>query len=118
MVPNCRAGTLDLIDIDTGGSLDNNNNGVPDECECPTHLDGDGDVDAGDLAQLLGNWGPNPATPPTSTATEPSTPRTSRCCWVTGGRAPDHTSVGGKPERSYPVPRSKPTLTESSLQEP
>lgn len=56
-------GTLDLIDINGGGSLDDNNNGVPDECECPTDLDGDGDIDAGDLAQLLGAWGPNPGNP-------------------------------------------------------
>jgi len=28
------------------------------EANCPTDLDGDGDVDAGDLALLLGAWGP------------------------------------------------------------
>jgi choice-of-anchor B domain-containing protein len=31
--------------------------------KCATDLDGDGDVDATDLAQLLGAWGPNPGHP-------------------------------------------------------
>ncbi len=31
----------------------------PGDCPCPIDLDGDGEVGAGDLAQLLGAWGPN-----------------------------------------------------------
>jgi len=30
---------------------------------CPTDLDGDGDTDGADLAQVLGAWGPNPGHP-------------------------------------------------------
>ncbi len=30
---------------------------------CVADLDGDGDVDSGDLAILLGNWGPNAGHP-------------------------------------------------------
>jgi N-acetylneuraminic acid mutarotase len=53
-------GTLDECDIADGTSADVNGNGIPDECEapdCPGDLDGDNDVDLGDLAQLLGNYG-------------------------------------------------------------
>ena len=39
-----------LIDSQVG-------NGVPDECECIGDIDGDGVVDAGDLAAVLGAWG-------------------------------------------------------------
>ena len=28
-----------------------------DQCDCPADLDGDGDVDASDLTQLLADWG-------------------------------------------------------------
>ena len=38
-------------------SDDQNNNGIPDECEMAGDLDGDGDVDAADLILLLGAWG-------------------------------------------------------------
>ena len=56
-------GELDLCDIADGVSPDNNNNGIPDECEppppeCPWDLDGSGDVGPVDLAMLLGSWGP------------------------------------------------------------
>ena len=37
---------------------DDNGNGIPDGCDCPADLDGDGAIGAADLAQLLGNWGP------------------------------------------------------------
>lgn len=37
--------------------IDANGNGVPDLCECTADLDGDGDVDAGDLSTLIGSWG-------------------------------------------------------------
>jgi subtilisin family serine protease len=50
-------GYPDDCDIAGGASPDVNSNGVPDECECWGDLDGDGDVDLGDLAQLLANYG-------------------------------------------------------------
>ncbi|MCH7847866.1 MAG: FG-GAP repeat protein [Planctomycetes bacterium] len=58
-------GELDLCDIADGFSPDDNNNGIPDECEppppeCPGDLDGSGDVGVKDLLFLLGAWGPCP----------------------------------------------------------
>ena len=56
-------GELDLCDIADGFSPDENNNGIPDECEppdCPGDLDGSGDVGVKDLLILLGAWGPCP----------------------------------------------------------
>ena len=56
-------GVLDLTDILLGTSPDQNNNGIPDECEpppCPSDLDGSGDVGVKDLLVLLGAWGPCP----------------------------------------------------------
>ncbi len=50
--------TVDSCDIDNGDSMDNDGNGIPDECECPADFDGSGDVSAADLAELLSNWGP------------------------------------------------------------
>ncbi len=52
-------GISDVCDIASGTSQDVNTNGIPDECEqdCPGDLDGDGDVDLSDLAQLLSNYG-------------------------------------------------------------
>ena len=51
-------GVGDVCDIDRGKSSDNNKNGVPDECDpCVADLNGDGIVDAFDLADLLGSWG-------------------------------------------------------------
>lgn len=44
-------------------SLDGNCNDVPDACECPADLNGDGEVEAADLAILLGSWGPCPGCP-------------------------------------------------------
>ena len=41
-----------------GMSDDDNNNGIPDECETPGDLNGDGTVGVDDLLILLGNWGP------------------------------------------------------------
>ncbi len=38
-------------------SLDGNCNDVPDACECPADLNGDGVVEAADLGILLGSWG-------------------------------------------------------------
>lgn len=59
--PDCNDNlVLDSCDIDFGTSLDNNGNGVPDECdpECPWDCgDGNGHVDVADLLALLGGWG-------------------------------------------------------------
>ncbi|MCZ6850911.1 MAG: hypothetical protein O7F17_04650, partial [Planctomycetota bacterium] len=44
-------------------SDDDNNNGIPDECECPWDLDDSGDVGVKDLLILLGAWGPNKGHP-------------------------------------------------------
>lgn len=46
---------LDACEID-GGSLDQNGNSIPDECECIADLDGDGFVDLLDVVVLLGQW--------------------------------------------------------------
>ena len=42
---------------------DENNNGIPDVCDCTGDLDGSGDVGVKDLLILLGAWGPNPGHP-------------------------------------------------------
>lgn len=52
-----RNGEVDSCDIALGASSDVNANGVPDECELLADLDRDGDVNATDLAILLGQWG-------------------------------------------------------------
>jgi hypothetical protein len=49
--------TADGCDIFLGTSEDLNDNGIPDECECPGDFDGDWDVDTADLLFLLGAWG-------------------------------------------------------------
>ena len=54
----------DECDIADGTSFDLNSNGIPDECDTPGDNDGDGDVDAFDLAQQLGSWGPYEPCPP------------------------------------------------------
>ena len=52
---------LDECDISDGTSSDKNGDGIPDECsKCPQDLNGNGLVNAADLALLLGAWGPNP----------------------------------------------------------
>ncbi len=53
-------GELDLCDIADGFSSDENNNGIPDECEsppCPWDLDNNGTVGVPDLLELLASWG-------------------------------------------------------------
>ena len=52
-----RNGVADGCDIFLGTSEDMNENGIPDECECPGDFDGDWDVDTADLLFLLGAWG-------------------------------------------------------------
>ena len=54
---NCDRGGCAVHPLGCGGSSDDNNNGVPDECDLPGDLDGDGDVDLNDLAELLGRYG-------------------------------------------------------------
>lgn len=58
--------TDDGIDITGGFSTDINGNGIPDDCEdnvCVGDLNVDGEVEAFDLALLLGSWGPCPGCP-------------------------------------------------------
>ena len=50
-------GVRDDCDIAMGTSLDLNHDGIPDECECPADLDGDGDVGIDDLLAVLAAWG-------------------------------------------------------------
>ncbi len=58
MEHDCNAnGVFDADDIAAGSSFDSNTNGVPDECECPGELTGDGTIDLADLALLLSNYG-------------------------------------------------------------
>ncbi|MCH8880088.1 MAG: FG-GAP repeat protein [Planctomycetes bacterium] len=50
-----------LVESIPCGTCDPGGNGIIDTCEaCPADFDGDGDVDAADLAELLGAWGPCP----------------------------------------------------------
>ena len=54
-------GVVDECDIAAGTSLDQDGDGVPDECQgtdCPADVDDDGDVDVNDLLAVLGAWGP------------------------------------------------------------
>jgi hypothetical protein len=51
-------GVADGCDIAMGYSLDEDADGVPDECiSIPGDLDGDGVVGIGDLQQMMGDWG-------------------------------------------------------------
>ncbi len=57
---DCNGNTItDSVDIEEGTSLDENGNGIPDECEpdCPSDLNGDGVINLEDLAILLANYG-------------------------------------------------------------
>ena len=51
-------GQHDACDVSSGSSLDENANGIPDECEQPADMDGDGVIGVIDLLLLLGDWGP------------------------------------------------------------
>ena len=57
-------GELDLCDIADGTSTDTNRNGIPDECECPWDLNGNGSVGILDLLALLAVWGTDAGGPP------------------------------------------------------
>ncbi|MHC5023113.1 MAG: di-heme oxidoredictase family protein [Planctomycetota bacterium] len=58
-------GIVDLRDILDGTLTDADANGIADECEptCAGDLDGSGVVDIVDMLDLLGEWGPCPASP-------------------------------------------------------
>jgi len=63
---DCNGNTVtDPVDIEEGTSLDENGNGIPDECEpdCPGDLNGDGVINLEDLAMLLANYGATGAAP-------------------------------------------------------
>ena len=63
---DCNGNTItDSVDIEEGTSLDENGNGIPDECEpdCPGDLNGDGVINLEDLATLLANYGATGAAP-------------------------------------------------------
>jgi len=53
-------GVIDMEEILLDPLLDKNGDGVLDVCACPADFGGNGVVNAEDLAQLLGAWGPNP----------------------------------------------------------
>ncbi|MBM43475.1 MAG: hypothetical protein CMJ36_00460 [Phycisphaerae bacterium] len=48
---------LDSCEIASGVHEDNNGNGVPDICECPADLSGDGIVGVDDLLLVIAGWG-------------------------------------------------------------
>jgi len=54
---------IDLCDVASGSSPDADGNGRPDECDCPSDLDGDGATGFSDLLALLAAWGPCPECP-------------------------------------------------------
>ncbi len=66
---DCNAnGLLDSCEIAAGWAVDANNNGILDICEsglanCPADFNHDGSVNAADIAQILGAWGPAPGLP-------------------------------------------------------
>jgi hypothetical protein len=47
----------DYLDIENGYSLDENNNGIPDECDCTGDINGDGAVNVTDIIALIVEWG-------------------------------------------------------------
>lgn len=54
-------GVADSIDLGAGVSNDSNQDGTPDECQCLIDLNADGFVNGVELATILANWGPVPA---------------------------------------------------------
>ena len=55
----CDLPTFVSVDVElfVPSAADANGNGIPDECECPSDLDGSGSVGFGDLTQMLSAWG-------------------------------------------------------------
>lgn len=53
-------GQVDACDIHFGVSLDDNDNGIPDDCEAMGDLNGDGKINHLDLIQLVMCWGTCP----------------------------------------------------------
>ncbi|MDP7006016.1 MAG: FG-GAP-like repeat-containing protein [Phycisphaerales bacterium] len=51
---NCVPDYQDILD---GYSSDDNENGVPDECDCTGDIDGNGTLDVNDLIEIILNWG-------------------------------------------------------------
>ena len=52
-------GTQPPLKVEAVGNVTSDTLAIPDEA-CGPDLDGDGDVDAADLAELLADWGPCP----------------------------------------------------------
>jgi len=50
-------GTDDITDIINGTSLDENRNGIPDECGCDADVNGNANVGFDDILQIIGAWG-------------------------------------------------------------
>ena len=61
--PDCDGdGVSDACELAAGTAVDMDWNGVPDSCDppaCPPDVNGDGQVNGGDLAIVLGNWAGN-----------------------------------------------------------
>jgi hypothetical protein len=51
-------GTVDVIEIANGTSMDTNQNNIPDTCECIGDIDLDGAIGGSDLGIMLAYWGP------------------------------------------------------------
>jgi hypothetical protein len=56
-------GVHDSTDISGGSSTDYNADGIPDDCQCLSDINGDGVVDVVDFLDLLAVWGPCPGCP-------------------------------------------------------
>ena len=55
--PDCNGnGVPDTGDIADGTSQDADGDGVPDECQCAADIDGNAQVDVGDLLTIIANW--------------------------------------------------------------
>ena len=58
--PDCNSnGVADSDDITGGSSQDVNGNGVPDECECPGDVTGEGVIDIEDILLVIAAFGQN-----------------------------------------------------------
>lgn len=58
LTPDCNAnGVADAFEISSGAASDQNQDGVPDGCQCYADVIPNGVVDGSDLAAVLGTWG-------------------------------------------------------------